>query len=814
MNKHFIRIFLALGEMAMACPAPLAANSADSSNITVDTRDLTIGTLVITGPANIVPFQNTQCTALLDGVDVSSRCSWPQPKSSRVFDGWYQYPSFNAVGLLDPNASQPGDTIQISATFAEPGGDTRTASKIVTIGTGSGLYFGINQNVVYQGPAGAQFEWNVSVSAGGLAAKQPGVTFTWFLDGILKGTGKTLSWTTTSRPGTRMLRLTASDGQGNSGEQSASLVFPAPSPGEPGQRWDVWRKKGVSLTNENGEPATPDPAKKPNGLIVVSHGLRSSPYHSWIQNMAGGIKNRLSGSSQPNVLVFGWESAANPGSLQGTAAERLEVVASSLGFSESTVRKVFPSSTAAVDYLVDILTVRSAAEDEGRKLAEWIQKEESLGNVSKTARIHLIGHSAGGFVMGECYVQLRAKGFNVQRVTMLDTPMLEPRHVAAGDPAVIERYVSSAFGYYCPGIDMFGALPAPPWTVPINLKPDSTWYRRFDIGSWRYRINQLDAHSASHEWYSGTVISSTPLEGFQLSPFITGAAPIPPPAPAPPNPGPQDDGPQPTPLPPATIDGFSTFGTVTGGGSPYTLTENSNAGLKKAMTLSPDADRLTFEYQFTSPGDGDYLVVFFGDSPPLFVASPTDSNTNGPATAEISLKPHAGQTGDLVIKLVAQDAADAVVTVGNILLTLDDDLDGDGITGANEIAAGTDPRFADTDGDGLDDPTELNITGTSPVLPDSDGDGADDGDEVAAGTNPSDVSSKFAVKSSVKAAANFTIFWSSVAGKTYRIIRSDDPGFASFDVIAAGITASPPEQFHVDSGGATPSRRFYRVELE
>lgn len=141
-------------------------------------------------------------------------------------------------------------------------------------------------------------------------------------------------------------------------------------------------------------------------------------------------------------------------------------------------------------------------------------------------------------------------------------------------------------------------------------------------------------------------------------------------------------------------------------------------------------------------------------------------------------------------------------------------VDEDGLLAAEKVATGTDPRLADTDGDGIDDATELNVTLTSPIHADSDGDGANDGSELAAGTNPLDGTSRFAVKSSVKQDANFTISWASVAGKTYRIVRSTEPTFTSFDVVASGIAAAPPEQSHVDTGGATAERMFYRVELE
>lgn len=69
------------------------------------------------------------------------------------------------------------------------------------------------------------------------------------------------------------------------------------------------------------------------------------------------------------------------------------------------------------------------------------------------------------------------------------------------------------------------------------------------------------------------------------------------------------------------------------------------------------------------------------------------------------------------------------------------DLDGDGLTNADEFLLGTDPRRLDTDGDGLSDHVETDRgvwggpsdTGTSPIQADTDGDGLVDGQETASG---------------------------------------------------------------------------------
>jgi hypothetical protein len=67
---------------------------------------------------------------------------------------------------------------------------------------------------------------------------------------------------------------------------------------------------------------------------------------------------------------------------------------------------------------------------------------------------------------------------------------------------------------------------------------------------------------------------------------------------------------------------------------------------------------------------------------------------------------------------------------GNLNQSGSDDPDHDGLTNLEELAAGTDPTKADTDGDGLPDGQELNVLGTDPKRADTDADGLSDGDEV------------------------------------------------------------------------------------
>lgn len=86
-------------------------------------------------------------------------------------------------------------------------------------------------------------------------------------------------------------------------------------------------------------------------------------------------------------------------------------------------------------------------------------------------------------------------------------------------------------------------------------------------------------------------------------------------------------------------------------------------------------------------------------------------------------------------------AVDFGQTLVAVLSYAEADNDEDGADNQTELANGTDPEKADTDGDGRKDGDEIHgVEGffTNPLDQDTDGDGALDGHEVLAGTNPED----------------------------------------------------------------------------
>lgn len=99
-------------------------------------------------------------------------------------------------------------------------------------------------------------------------------------------------------------------------------------------------------------------------------------------------------------------------------------------------------------------------------------------------------------------------------------------------------------------------------------------------------------------------------------------------------------------------------------------------------------------------------------------------STPGIHTIEASVVDASGLSSALVFELAALESGS-------------DDSDGDGVGLAAELANGTDPMNADTDGDGLVDGEEYAVHHTDGASPDTDGDGMPDAWELRHGLDPS-----------------------------------------------------------------------------
>ena len=148
-------------------------------------------------------------------------------------------------------------------------------------------------------------------------------------------------------------------------------------------------------------------------------------------------------------------------------------------------------------------------------------------------------------------------------------------------------------------------------------------------------------------------------------------------------------------------------------------------------------------------GLGGYLVYSkFLNAPvttePVSTVPKTDADNTGKTPATVT--PSAQTPGSFVettgTTTTSAPATAATTTTTTTIISTTTvsvssvDSDSDGLTDAEEKAAGTNINIIDTDNDGLSDYEEVNIYKTNPLSADTDGDGYLDGAEVKGGYNP------------------------------------------------------------------------------
>ncbi len=136
--------------------------------------------------------------------------------------------------------------------------------------------------------------------------------------------------------------------------------------------------------------------------------------------------------------------------------------------------------------------------------------------------------------------------------------------------------------------------------------------------------------------------------------------------------------------------------------------------------------------------------------------------------------------GFLGANLAAEPGGGYVLSPLRIRIGPDLDADDDGLTIAEELAAGLDPRNPDTDGDSLPDGWEIQmgLNPKSPVGPDGpegdpDGDGLPNLAELRAGTHPNDPVSTFQLTAEITAGRQVRLSWASVLGRRYWLEEGD-----------------------------------------
>lgn len=776
-----------------------------SDAFTLDTRTARTVSLAVSGsgtiPAGTAQSYTAVATYANGGVaDVSGQCEWTldgiAPADANMFG--------NRLVAGNPATQVSG---LVRASFLHPEGLLSSTPLPVTITSGFTVALGAPS--VVNSPGG----WDVSIRAtasGGTGT----LTYQWLLNELVLSDAsgdRLINYHLSGAPGTRRLAVRVTDTQTRTALSERLIVLnKAPVPNEPAIQYPVSDPAGADVLDSAGGQFAFQAERIPKGLVVITHGLWSSGTEKWLQVTASNVDERLEleGRNRPNICIFDWKRNADPG---GTG--------DALSFWSQFPTLGLPVGSA----LFSIMAIHANAVAEGKALANWINTEVQAGHIAPTAPLHLIGHSAGGYVMGECAYRLKVRGLHtgLVQVTTLDTPypILFPFdtqvfHMCLAAPSLsrIERFYAR-FGIllglgWIPG--SLAAVGSGPGVYERSL---GDWFG-FDGHTW-----VRDGHTWVREWYDENTTDyykDKEQDGFYYSPFMNNGFH---------NMNVTSGGAKalgdrsawtysPMDASPAPLSDFKTFGAVEDAAGVYRISETANAGLFKDMVWPVGAQSVTFKYRFASAGDGDYLVVY-GDTNgiPLFLGADMALSREGFIEGEAPVGMYAGTTNRLTFMLVSRGETNAVVEIRDINMVVSDDPDGDGLTTTQESAIGTNPLQADTDGDGLNDKEELDTYFTDPANADTDGDGLPDHHEIMAGTNPRDDTSTFTIASVATSPTDkVTISWTGVAGKRYSVHRKTDLRSVAYVTVATGVPGVAPMTSIVDDDGNPTA--FYWIQVE
>jgi alpha-tubulin suppressor-like RCC1 family protein len=581
-------------------------------------------------------------------------------------------------------------------------------------------------------------------------------------------------------PGTYLFELTAYDSSNAAAADFRYFTVNHPFLTEGATAIKVRDIVSGKLLDKLGNPLTSYDndwiARKKNGLIIIAHGISDTGQS--FTNMAQQIAIRLAhqeGKPVPNICIYDWREMAE------------------VRFDLSHI-------------VEDMSQIRTFAVAEGILLAQKLEKETDLAD--KSAPVHLIGHSAGGFVLAQCALLERNW---ITQVTCLDTPFPIRSHFTKGkyrNPGRIERYISSCLGGAFPWADSLQCAPELEQTrytaTPVlgnpqylpGYAPDDFYFRGFlkqesgtdavqllpsrrplspvdPLGSLVERTSQdlTAAYEASKVYHQLSTaaytdsISKAIKTGFYYSPFMGNGFPAPPG-------GLQRQGvlPEPAWVSLTNPELVGNIVSVEGGWVLPDGTDDSAIGFK--LALAPGVHHLRFEYSFTKHGDGDFLSLNWGTNQPIFLGPDAASGSDF-LEIEMPFTVTGAEKNVLRFTLVGRAEINAAVTVKNISIEYPLDSDGDDLPDATEAQLGTNPLSRDTDGDGLVDGEEVLFYHTNPLLADSDGDGISDFQEILDGTDPLDRNSAFKFTSvSLDASRNVQLEYLVPFGRKFSLMRS------------------------------------------
>ncbi|HRK16416.1 MAG TPA: hypothetical protein PK490_19200, partial [Prosthecobacter sp.] len=245
----------------------------------------------------------------------------------------------------------------------------------------------------------------------------------------------------------------------------------------------------------------PAPARAQNGCVIIAHGLRDGAFFTargeesrWMSDMAMNLAQRLD-PAQPNIGLVDWSSAAMPSQWHGLLMKQENLDGLSMGLDLALIRD----------------QAREVGDHLGFRLAQWIRDKDQ--RIRRDKPLHLIGHSAGGFLVARAALVLSELGLapETMHVTILDTPGTDDALFAeTGRVCRMEFYKTSDFVT----------------SLDVERMPEDVFFRVIPPPG---KPSLREAHSYAWEWYSATICEcAIGDEGFGRSPFLlTRAAPQP-----------------------------------------------------------------------------------------------------------------------------------------------------------------------------------------------------------------------------------------------------------------------------------------------
>jgi len=259
------------------------------------------------------------------------------------------------------------------------------------------------------------------------------------------------------------------------------------SPTDPEARSKL-RAEG-QLVDEAGQPWHLDSLRKSNGCIIIAHGLHDGATFTaggeesrWMREMSQALRQKLA-DRPPNIGLVDWAAAAAP----------------------TNIHRIDPKTTVA-KFLGDLAGIPSQAREVGDFLAFRLAQLILEKQIDRDAPLHLIGHSAGGFVVSRAALQLHRMNLApaTMHVTILDTPAPDAELVVEVPKACssVDFYITSPF---VRGLDDAN----PP--AKVHLKHILC----------EEPLSLLDSHSYAYKWFTQTIpVAKADETGFGRSPFM------------------------------------------------------------------------------------------------------------------------------------------------------------------------------------------------------------------------------------------------------------------------------------------------------